>query len=1213
MPGVIQTLRTELDKRSIADAFREIASLGDALSAEVTSRLEQLKGNEVGTRVARETVAGLKRGFDADLDALRLQVERGIVKPEDFAAKATEVGQRFNAGLLTELNRLADDPTFTVNPFRDAKIATEAAASGRVVGTEFAGGVKAGVADLGGNLSTEVSAAIDAAAEKARGRFAERSGALAISIDKKKLGDEAQASATALVEQLKTELDRRLADLSALVAKGAISPEEFAKAADNAAEVATAGITNGILKLGDDPIQAKLDLDALIEASKADGQRAADELTAQFGEAVKESGAPEEAAKSAQETARAFVEGIEKETAARKDRIKLAQAEGLLTPAEATNAGHEVAQAHNQALLRGVRDFRSRGELTPEILGTFTKSFEDIGDKVPPLSFFEKVKNRVKTQAVTIAAGFAGLFAAREIFRFAEGAVSTFLEDDKALQRVRTQVAAAGQDYTKFAARIDAVSERLRRLGAASGGQVSAGIASLISVSGDVNKSLGNIGLAADFAAKHNLTFEQGVELVGRAMVGQVTGLKKYGIAVKDGDDAIVAMAKDSQGFLDKQAPNLAQAVNKLSFAWNDLKSAIGEAIVDAGGGTSAIDLLTTALRDGVTWVKAHREEVARWGTALVDVARFIAAWVVIPIVRGFTTIVESFEDVGLTIDGLWQRFKFIGGGFALIAANMSDAWNSFLKSIGLFTFDPVGNAAIERLRAWGNAMQAEAVKQKAEIDRKLGVLRGETPKTASGKATTEAPPTGDGKEPLGGAVKNVGADKAEKANDALDKRIALLTQALRIEAVHDQALAELNKIEEQVRKRLEDTSLSLGKRIDLEQKLAAIERGEASAIDDRIAKLTEQLNVESQRAAALKELIALEKELRKQAADESKTPEERAAAQRSADQAGEQVRKVFAPITLPPVDQGTLDQVPLAVPKRIDRPGDVTAPVTQAEIQPKLELTEEEKKIFLSETQRFLKEVGEEAPPVKVSFSDDLIKTFFDNLDIFAHNAAEGIGSIFEDTFSHMLGIFDEQTQAQIDTLDARRKVVANALLKDNLSDEQRKKLTDELDTIDGKLQMLKGDALNVGQALANLGKGMAKSILKEIAAMAKGKALENVATAIEETAKGFAALASFNPGAASLHFKAAGTAALAAVKWGLVAGGAGALASQAGGGGGGGAGSEGSNRSGEGGDTVKSRQTVTFFIKGGLLNTDDHRQMDELAKGIRAVTDRDVVIRRD
>lgn len=114
--------------------------------------------------------------------------------------------------------------------------------------------------------------------------------------------------------------------------------------------------------------------------------------------------------------------------------------------------------------------------------------------------------------------------------------------------------------------------------------------------------------------------------------------------------------------------------------------------------------------------------------------------------------------------------------------------------------------------------------------------------------------------------------------------------------------------------------------------------------------------------------------------------------------------------------------------------------------------------------------------------------------------------------------------------------------------------------------LKQLAGDASLAGNIMAAAMKGQGKAILKELAEEARGRATWNIAMAIQNFAQGLAKSANpLTATQAAAHFAAAKTHGLAAVKWGLVGAGVGAMGG-GGGGGGGGSAAGGTENVGEG-----------------------------------------------
>lgn len=86
---------------------------------------------------------------------------------------------------------------------------------------------------------------------------------------------------------------------------------------------------------------------------------------------------------------------------------------------------------------------------------------------------------------------------------------------------------------------------------------------------------------------------------------------------------------------------------------------------------------------------------------------------------------------------------------------------------------------------------------------------------------------------------------------------------------------------------------------------------------------------------------------------------------------------------------------------------------------------------------------------------------------------------------------------------------------------------------------KMLLDGSATIGRVIEKLARGIAGSMLGGVAQYASAKMAENIALAVEENAKGVAALSSlYLAGTAPGHFAAAGAHKIAAVKWGLLAG---------------------------------------------------------------------------
>lgn len=169
-------------------------------------------------------------------------------------------------------------------------------------------------------------------------------------------------------------------------------------------------------------------------------------------------------------------------------------------------------------------------------------------------------------------------------------------------------------------------------------------------------------------------------------------------------------------------------------------------------------------------------------------------------------------------------------------------------------------------------------------------------------------------------------------------------------------------------------------------------------------------------------------------------------------------------------------------------------------------------------------------------------------------------------------------QTPEDITAIDTAERQLKGMLREFSVADEVAGMFDSAItgaQSFSDALSMLQDDAMFTHKVLMAIGNGTAKAMMQELAGIAKGKVLENLAWAIEDTAHGI-----FNPIAHPGAFAAAGAHLKAAAAWGLLAGVAGAAG---GGGGGGGAASAPGRAGGATADQATTAPPITnIYIDG-------------------------------
>lgn len=562
-------------------------------------------------------------------------------------------------------------------------------------------------------------------------------------------------------------------------------------------------------------------------------------------------------------------------------------AQGLLTPAAARRQGKLAADEFTAGLKQTLDQGKALAGVNAPI-GLNLKSIRDglrnlfdggfaaVPKATEKVGLLSRGLGFLKTQVLSLVAPLAAFFTARELISFGKDSIAEFEKDSKAINDLRVNVERAGESFDALAPRIETVNAAFQRTGRLSGGDFNATLSQLIGISKDVENSLKNVGLVTDFAAKHNLSLQQATDLVGKAMVGNARGLREFGIEAKVGDDAILLLRKDSQGFVDQQGPTFAKAVNALSFAWGDLKSAVGEALVEAGGGTSILDTFSGAIQAMTRWVKENKGELRGW------------------ITDGLKAVQETIRSTTVDVLRLQQFGKLVSASFDDLDESTTRLNASYLTLQAAF-LDVAGFTAAAKASRDAAAdlrKQADAVRDLAAAKREDARALGEEARTVGRPPSTTAPTTWHGGPsrietvPTGGRATVLVHTPGGGDTDTLTKRISLLTRATQVEALRAQALEALGKIETDLERQLTATNLPLEKRILLEDHLNAVQRArgtlplERLAPADQLGVLSRTIQLTDLRAESLTHLGRLEELFTLQLNDGTKSLEFRAAAE---------------------------------------------------------------------------------------------------------------------------------------------------------------------------------------------------------------------------------------------------------------------------------------------------------------------------------------------
>jgi K+/H+ antiporter YhaU regulatory subunit KhtT/regulator of replication initiation timing len=235
------------------------------------------------------------------------------------------------------------------------------------------------------------------------------------------------------------------------------------------------------------------------------------------------------------------------------------------------------------------------------------------------LSAVESAMDRVKKAAVALGAAILGAFSIKAIAGFARSAIDASFELESSRLRLAQALRNEGIELANVNGELQQFTRNLWETHRLTEGEVNPVLQQLITITGDYELSLRGVGIAADLAAAANMDVTSAARLVGRVMRGETTALRRYGIVIEDGADAVAVLEDKLKGMALAATP----ATQELSKAFGDLKEEIGFALREATGFDDRVTQLTgriVALKDNTELIGRTMRELVRAMRDLVTV-----------------------------------------------------------------------------------------------------------------------------------------------------------------------------------------------------------------------------------------------------------------------------------------------------------------------------------------------------------------------------------------------------------------------------------------------------------------------------------------------------------------------------------------------------------------------------------------------------------------
>ena len=434
------------------------------------------------------------------------------------------------------------------------------------------------------------------------------------------------------------------------------------------------------------------------------------------------------------------------------------------------------------------------------------------GAATKSLSVVDKGFARLKKAALQLAGVMAAAFGVRAIIRFGKEAVRVAGEAEAIWSRLGQSVENVGISFAQARPEIEAFAGAMQDATTVGDEEFAEILAELVQISGDYSASLRNVGLVADLAAAKQIDFKIASQLTGRAMIGETALLKRYGIVVEEGADAIEIMREQFRGFAEKEAKTFQGRIGQLTDRLDDLKQAVGDVLIEMAGGTSILEMLNRQVKDLTDWINEDRVAIVEWarvailgvkavggtftnllqlafnaGEVIGDFIRVLAAQseeeitrMLNGVSRGINKVIEGLNRLpGVAIDS-----RAFVAPMAQLEANTASAMASMRRNAG-----EAGGAVDDLVQNWVDL--AVAIENVGKGGTVMPIGRG---------GVTIPPATGEGAGEGGGAAQDELTDAQKEglqialrlrtAQEEYNDTVARLRELLEVGAISQQTFA---------------------------------------------------------------------------------------------------------------------------------------------------------------------------------------------------------------------------------------------------------------------------------------------------------------------------------------------------------------------------------------------------------------------------------------
>ena len=205
---------------------------------------------------------------------------------------------------------------------------------------------------------------------------------------------------------------------------------------------------------------------------------------------------------------------------------------------------------------------------------------------------------------------------------FGRESVQAAMRANDAWRRLGSTVAGQRIPFEQVAGDLHTAAAEFARKTTFSTTEYATGLTAMVGATGNYKRSVDLMGMAADVAAKRNIDLKTASELVGRAAHGSTEALGQLGIHTKDAAAGFEQLRKETKGYAESEASTFQGKLKQLGNTWEELQIAVGNAMIEAGSGTSVMDTLKGVIVSLTEWVTKNAGEIGFWGSVIITVVK---------------------------------------------------------------------------------------------------------------------------------------------------------------------------------------------------------------------------------------------------------------------------------------------------------------------------------------------------------------------------------------------------------------------------------------------------------------------------------------------------------------------------------------------------------------------------------------------------------------